>query len=146
MRQNIACLACSNPAPGRPRQAGGPGCCGVPAGQRLSALAGGGRGLPPSFRSIQPCNAARPRAHHARAGQLRPSGAAPAARTACWHLPAPSPRAARSAPAARPHLGRPPCRAGKNTGEAYVELQSTADAKKALQEKQHQHMGSRYIE
>jgi hypothetical protein len=36
--------------------------------------------------------------------------------------------------------------AGKNTGEAYVELSSAADAKKALHDKQHQNMGTRYIE
>jgi hypothetical protein len=36
--------------------------------------------------------------------------------------------------------------AGKNTGEAYVEMASVEDAMKALQDKQHQHMGSRYIE
>ncbi|KAL4853433.1 Heterogeneous nuclear ribonucleoprotein F [Chlorella vulgaris] len=37
-------------------------------------------------------------------------------------------------------------KSGKNTGEAYVEMQSPEDAQKALQEKQHQHIGSRYIE
>lgn len=37
-------------------------------------------------------------------------------------------------------------RRSKRNGEAYVEFGSAEDAAKALKERQHEHLGSRYIE
>lgn len=37
-------------------------------------------------------------------------------------------------------------RNGKRTGEAYIELSSAEEAARALKERQHEHLGSRYIE
>ena len=39
-----------------------------------------------------------------------------------------------------------PSRAGKPTGEAYVEFEEPEEAARALKERQHEHIGSRYIE
>ena len=36
--------------------------------------------------------------------------------------------------------------AGKPNGEAYVQFSSAEEARRALKERQHEHMGPRYIE
>ena len=49
-------------------------------------------------------------------------------------------------PRAQPARNNPLSAAGKPTGEAYVEFATAEEAQRALKDRQHQHIGSRYIE
>lgn len=49
-------------------------------------------------------------------------------------------------PRATPTLHLACCPAGKPTGEAYVQLDTAEEAARAMKERQHENMGTRYIE
>ena len=60
-----------------------------------------------------------------------------------------TPQSVRDAPTPRrcsPRAQQSPLCAGKPTGEAYVEFSTAEEAQRALKDRQHQHIGSRYIE